>query len=202
MRLRSQGPGSRGCWGGANRPPPLLGLTLQSVGFPATARKRGRQGWEEGPVRTRVGGASDDKGPGRCGRGEGRRCRESWGRSGWSLHLCSTPPPSGQTSGVMGGLALVLGALLASAELAGGAKQQPGEERAGRPPPRGPRGLCSGSAGVCPTDVNLSCYRCFKVTSEELCRPTQCSTTDRVCVSHEVLVFLSESLECGERGPD
>ncbi|XP_039702154.1 lymphocyte antigen 6L isoform X2 [Pteropus medius] len=89
---------------------------------------------------------------------------------------------AGQTSGVMGGLALVLGALLASAELAGGAKQQP--------------------------DVNLSCYRCFKVTSEELCRPTQCSTTDRVCVSHEVLVFLKSGVQmmfsrrCAPRCPN
>ncbi|XP_023376109.1 lymphocyte antigen 6L [Pteropus vampyrus] len=71
----------------------------------------------------------------------------------------------------MGGLALVLGALLASAELAGSAKQQP-------------------------------------VTSEELCRPTQCSATDRVCVSHEVLVFLKSGVQmmfsrrCAPRCPN
>lgn len=92
----------------------------------------------------------------------------------------------------MGGLALVLGALLASTELEG-ATQQPGEERAGRRPPGGPRGLCSRTAGVCPAEVNLSCYRCFKVADEELCKPARCSATDRVCVSHELLIFLSEA---------
>ncbi|XP_019513368.1 PREDICTED: lymphocyte antigen 6L-like [Hipposideros armiger] len=36
--------------------------------------------------------------------------------------------------------------------------------------------------------VNLSCYRCFKVTKETLCTPTECSPTDRVCVSHALFM--------------
>ncbi|XP_066235785.1 lymphocyte antigen 6L isoform X1 [Saccopteryx leptura] len=53
--------------------------------------------------------------------------------------------------------------------------------RAGRSPvPERPRG--------CPTGGNLTCYKCFKVPSEDLCVPTVCSSTDRVCVSHAVII--------------
>ncbi|XP_036089012.1 lymphocyte antigen 6L isoform X2 [Rousettus aegyptiacus] len=76
---------------------------------------------------------------------------------------------------------LALGALLASAKLVGSTTQQP--------------------------DLNLSCYRCFKVTDKELCRPTQCSPTDRVCVSHTLLIFLQPRVQmfskrCAPRCPN
>ncbi|XP_057593001.1 lymphocyte antigen 6L [Hippopotamus amphibius kiboko] len=63
----------------------------------------------------------------------------------------------------MPGLVLVLWALLVSSDCAGGATE-PGE--------------------------NLSCYQCFKVTSGQLCKPTACASTDRVCISHAVIVTL------------
>ncbi|XP_032272004.1 lymphocyte antigen 6L [Phoca vitulina] len=65
----------------------------------------------------------------------------------------------------MEGLVPVLWALLVSAEFAG-SKKEPG--------------------------VNLSCYQCFKETSQALCTPTVCYPTDQVCVSNAV-VFLSKS---------
>ncbi|XP_061027906.1 lymphocyte antigen 6L [Eubalaena glacialis] len=67
----------------------------------------------------------------------------------------------------MGEPALVLWALLASLGCAGGATE-PGE--------------------------NLSCYQCFKATSREFCAPAACASTDRVCVSHAVIITLRESL--------
>lgn len=121
------------------------------------------------------------------------------------------PSPSGRASGVMWGLAL--GALLASAKLVGSTTQQPGkvhsaaaqgavgallQSRGGGVGGGGHGVPAPEHWGVCPADLNLSCYRCFKVTNKELCRPTQCSPTDRVCVSHTLLIFLRESLGCGE----
>lgn len=48
-----------------------------------------------------------------------------------------------------------------------------------------------------PADVNLTCFRCFRVTSEARCRPAACAPADRVCVSHAVLFPLGESRERG-----
>lgn len=86
----------------------------------------------------------------------------------------SAPPlsPHAEPSRVMEALVLlVLWALLVSAKFAGDTTQP---------------------------SVNLSCYRCFKVTKETLCTPTECSPTDRVCVSHALFMHSSESL--GVRG--
>ncbi|XP_025778837.1 lymphocyte antigen 6L isoform X2 [Herpailurus yagouaroundi] len=82
----------------------------------------------------------------------------------------------------MGGLGPVLWALLVCVEFAGGGKKQPG--------------------------LNLSCYQCFKVTREELCAPTQCYPTDRVCVSSAVVltkrsrVMVQLSKRCAPRCPN
>ncbi|XP_045309392.1 lymphocyte antigen 6L isoform X1 [Leopardus geoffroyi] len=73
----------------------------------------------------------------------------------------------------MGGLGPVLWTLLVCVEFAG-SKKQPG--------------------------LNLSCYQCFKVTREELCAPTQCYPTDRVCVSSAVVLTKSKSLGSQGRG--
>lgn len=57
---------------------------------------------------------------------------------------------------------------------------------------------CSIGLPGCPTGVNLSCYQCFKVTKEAMCKPAECSPTDRVCVSNALFVYSSESV--GVRG--
>ena len=106
----------------------------------------------------------------------------------------------------MGALVLALWALLASLEPAGGVRE-PGKD--------GPVG-CGGSWGgghtpratalswagaqrapprrCCPAGKNLSCYQCFKVRSPEFCLPTACPSTDQVCVSHKLIITLSEYL--------
>uniref|UniRef100_A0A8C2RSF3 UPAR/Ly6 domain-containing protein n=1 Tax=Capra hircus TaxID=9925 RepID=A0A8C2RSF3_CAPHI len=63
----------------------------------------------------------------------------------------------------MGALVLALWALLVSLDPAGRARE-PGK--------------------------NLSCYQCFKVRSPEFCLPAVCSSTDRVCVSHVLIITL------------
>ena len=111
----------------------------------------------------------------------------------------------------MGALVLALGALLVSLDPAGGARE-PGKD--------GPLG-CGGSWGrwahpaatahswvgaqrtpprgwCCPTGKNLSCYQCFKVRSPEFCLPAMCSSTDQVCVSHTLIITLSEYLARAE----
>lgn len=45
--------------------------------------------------------------------------------------------------------------------------------------------------------MNLSCYQCFKETSQALCTPTVCYPTDQVCVSNAVVFLSSKS---GGRG--
>ncbi|KAM7074977.1 lymphocyte antigen 6L [Molossus nigricans] len=49
--------------------------------------------------------------------------------------------------------------------------------------------------GGCPTGVNLTCFRCFKVTKAELCTPTVCSSGDQVCVSHTVMFLLGSGVD-------
>ncbi|XP_058421024.1 lymphocyte antigen 6L [Diceros bicornis minor] len=80
----------------------------------------------------------------------------------------------------MEGLVLGLWALLVSAEFGGGATE-PG--------------------------VNLSCYQCFKVSSQALCKPAACYSTDRVCVSNAAIVTIGEvrfllSKRCAPRCPN
>ncbi|XP_054446669.1 lymphocyte antigen 6L [Pteronotus mesoamericanus] len=59
---------------------------------------------------------------------------------------------------------------------------------------RGPRAAPPGFAGsTAQPGRTLTCFRCFKVTRKELCTPTTCSSTDRVCVSHEVTFFRAEA---------
>ncbi|KAM8784389.1 lymphocyte antigen 6L [Rhynchonycteris naso] len=41
-----------------------------------------------------------------------------------------------------------------------------------------------------PPGGNLTCYKCFKAPSEDLCVPTVCSSTDRVCVSNTVIIYF------------
>ncbi|XP_029779300.1 lymphocyte antigen 6L isoform X2 [Suricata suricatta] len=69
--------------------------------------------------------------------------------------------------------------------------------------------VCAGSA--CDTEepgLNLSCYQCFKVSSQELCTPVQCHPTDRVCVSSTVVlmgrsrVIVKFSKRCAPRCPN
>lgn len=110
----------------------------------------------------------------------------------------------------MGALVLALWALLTSLDPAGGVRE-PGKD--------GPVG-CGGSWGrrahpaetalswagaqrapprwCCPAGKNLSCYQCFKVRSPEFCLPTACSSTDQVCVSHKLIITLSEYLASTE----
>lgn len=130
---------------------------------------------------------------------------------GWSPHFCSTPPSQAEPPASCGAWPWGPCWRLRS----WWAAPRSSQVRCTVRPPRGPWGPCSragevgwegeatgfllqSTGGVCPADLNLSCYRCFKVTDEELCRPTQCSPTDRVCVSHTLLIFLRESLGCGE----
>ncbi|KAM5211527.1 lymphocyte antigen 6L isoform 2-T4 [Hipposideros larvatus] len=96
----------------------------------------------------------------------------------------SAPPlsPHAEPSRVMEALVLlVLWALLVSAKFAGDTTQP---------------------------SVNLSCYRCFKVTKETLCTPTECSPTDRVCVSHALFMhsksrmMMLVSKRCAPRCPN
>lgn len=56
------------------------------------------------------------------------------------------------------------------------------------------------SGRCCPPGKNLSCYQCFKVRSPEFCLPAVCSSTDRVCVSHVLIITLSEFLAPCEGG--
>ncbi|XP_066235786.1 lymphocyte antigen 6L isoform X2 [Saccopteryx leptura] len=54
---------------------------------------------------------------------------------------------------------------------------------------RGPGAVPQELGGTpAPPGGNLTCYKCFKVPSEDLCVPTVCSSTDRVCVSHAVII--------------
>ncbi|XP_074172405.1 lymphocyte antigen 6L [Rhinolophus sinicus] len=81
----------------------------------------------------------------------------------------------------MEALVLVLWALLVSAEFAGGTTQP---------------------------SVNLSCYQCFKVTKEAMCKPAECSPTDRVCVSNALFVYSKSKVKmllskrCAPRCPN
>ncbi|XP_036193453.1 lymphocyte antigen 6L [Myotis myotis] len=58
------------------------------------------------------------------------------------------------------------------------------------------------------TGRNLTCFRCFKVTEMELCQPTACAPTDRVCVGHTVMVQYKSkvgvllSKRCAPRCPN
>ncbi|XP_045416416.1 lymphocyte antigen 6L [Lemur catta] len=55
---------------------------------------------------------------------------------------------------------------------------------------------------------NLSCYQCFKVSDWATCLPARCRSTDRVCISHQVVIFMKSNLRvllskrCAPRCPN
>ncbi|XP_027804160.3 lymphocyte antigen 6L [Marmota flaviventris] len=91
----------------------------------------------------------------------------------------------------MGRLVLVLWAALVSTELA----------RADVWPSKGRGARSAHSSALERTTQNLSCFQCFKVNSWSLCKPTVCPATAQVCVSNEVFLLRSESVQLPRLGP-
>jgi hypothetical protein len=65
--------------------------------------------------------------------------------------------------------------------------------RAGREDPGRAREPAAHRRALLPTVGNLSCFYCFKVKRATQCLPIACHASERVCISHEVVLYASES---------